>query len=297
MKYKKLRTPIKILGGKGNFRKKILVLMPKHTHYVEVFGGGASVLLGKRPVENGVEVYNDINEDLYNFFKILRDNFDELYRLIKLTPYSRVDFNKAREKWKNCDYKNDIDRAYMFYILGRMCFGGISCKTSWGSSISTTCRNISAPVSAYISNIEMLPEIYNRLITVQIDCADFRNLIKRYNEKDTLLYLDPPYLSDKRQVDTKYKYEMSFQDHENLLDICLNYSEMIMLSGYNNDLYNNRLKKFIKYEFTTSCYQVAKTRITNKKGKNIINKNHKRIECLWLNQKAYKKLISKGKYI
>jgi len=107
---KRLRSPIKYVGGKGRMITKLLQFIPKHHTYVEPFGGGASLLFAKEP--SPIEIYNDIDETLVSFFRVLRnpEKFAKFYHLVTLTPYSRAEFNTCRKTWQ--DEKDEVKRVY-----------------------------------------------------------------------------------------------------------------------------------------------------------------------------------------
>jgi DNA adenine methylase len=129
-KNQRLRSPIVWFGGKGAMVAKLLPLIPEHRIYVEPFGGGASMLVSKEP--SAVEVYNDINSGLVNFFRVLRDSrqYGRLRRLAALTPYAREEFDFCRETW--ADAEETVERAYKWFVVARMSFSGIF-GNSWGS--------------------------------------------------------------------------------------------------------------------------------------------------------------------
>jgi len=159
----RLRSPIRYFGGKGNMVAKLLKLIPAHKTYVEVFGGGASLLFAKQP--SLAEVYNDLDSDLVNLFRIIRDpsTFQEFQKLVSLTPYSREEFFYYRNILK--DSENNLERAYKYFIINRQSFAGNGDK-SWGYAITSSCRNMSVNVSDYLSSITRLPEIADRILRV-----------------------------------------------------------------------------------------------------------------------------------
>src|SRR5688572_9116143 len=113
-----LASPIHWLGGKGKMVTKLLDFFPEHHTYAEPFGGGASMLIAKDP--SPVEVYNDLNSGLVNFFRVIRDRdrFPEFLRLVSLTPYSREEYAWCNEHWES--EPDDLKKAYMWYIVARM---------------------------------------------------------------------------------------------------------------------------------------------------------------------------------
>lgn len=271
--------------------KKLLELLPPHESYrifVEVFGGGASLLFAKRP--SPVEVYNDINEGLFNLFSVLRDpeKFEEFKRLVELTPFSRKEYHHARETYN--ETKGDVERAVKWYIMARQSFGG-HFGAGWGYTIDSSSRGMAAAVSGYLSAVEMLPQIHQRIMRVQVDCDTFERVIERYDTPDTLFYCDPPYVPDTR-TQTKYPDEMTREDHERLVDILLSVEAKVMLSGYPNDIYK-RLEDagWRRVDYQTACFVAGVTRQSKRRGEGARSEQYPRTECVWMN---YDKDIEAG---
>ena len=264
--------------------KKLLPLIPQHKIYVEVFGGGASILFAKEP--SPVEVYNDLNSDLVNFFRVLRDpqKFAEFHRLVSLTPYSREEYNFCRKTWESSE--DDVERAYRWFVVARMSFGGIF-GNGWGYAVTASSRGMSKITSAWLSAIDMLPEIHERMMRVQIDNDDFRIIIPRYDTPDTCFYMDPPYVPETRKSQDVYKYEMTLQDHQDLVAMLLDVKGAVILSGYRHDTHTPlELAGWTRHDFPTACSAAAKTRYTGIQGKGAALEMVPRIESVWLNQLA-----------
>jgi len=277
----RLRSPIRYFGGKGNMVAKLLKLIPAHRTYVEVFGGGASLLFVKQP--SPVEVYNDIDSDLVNLFRVIRDlvTFQEFQRLVSLTPYSREEFYYCRDTLN--DSKDNLERAYKYFVMNRQSFAGI--ESGWGYAVTTSSRNMSAGTSKYLSTIVMLPQIADKLLQVQIEQDDFRKIIPRYDTPETLFYLDPPYVPDTRR-NGSYKHEMTTQDHKDLLKLIINIRGKVMLSGYNNDLYKSYLDDrdgWHRIDYKTACHAVGRTRNSGLQGKGMALLKQPRTESVWMN--------------
>ena len=172
-----MKPPFAYVGNKQRFLKHIIPRIPPHKYYGEVFGGSGAVLLSKSISE--MEVYNDLDSEVVNFYKVLRERPDELRRLICLTPYSR-------EEYLNSHYKidNDLERARRFFIRARMGISGLqNAKTSFGMSVTLLRRNMPATCSRYLSAIEGLEEVVVRLSKVQFENIDFRRFFKIYIRK------------------------------------------------------------------------------------------------------------------
>ena len=282
-----LRSPICYFGGKGRLVAKLLKYIPQHKYYIEAFGGGASLLFAKKPSD--FEVYNDLDSGLVNFFRVLRDEekFKKFYKEVCLTLYSKEEYNYCKNTWKNID--DEVERAYRWYIVARMSFAGNFGK-SWGFAVKEISRNMAGTVSRWLSVIELLPEIHQRVMRVQIENKHWRDLLDTYSGYDfneEFIYLDPPYLPDTRR-DGKYKHEMSYKDHKELIDYLLTHNRRVMLSGYDNDLYRRLEKKgWRKVCWEVGCCAVGRTRLTDILGKNAtFTKNQRRIECIWMNYKC-----------
>lgn len=270
-----MNSPIKIYGGKHYMLKFLLPLIPPHKTYIEVFGGGANLLLAK-PI-SPIEVYNDIDSNLVNFYRVLRDQPQELINKLSLTPCSREEFYTVRN-----DLTGDpVERAWKFFIVSRMAFAGRHHSPSFGRCITKSRRGMAMSVSSWLSSIDGLEEVHNRLLTVLIEHQDFRKLIPSCDEKDVFFYLDPPYVTKERKGKDKYKHEMSDKDHEELIDIVLNCNGKFLISGYNNEIYSRLGWERIDYE--TISYAAARTKETGLNVSGIVSETQKRIECIWKN--------------
>jgi len=263
---------------------KLLKLLPSHRTYVEVFGGGASLLFAKQP--SPVEVYNDLNSDLVNLFRVIRDpaTFQEFQRLVSLTPYSREKYNYCKDTLDSS--KDDIERSYKYFVMNRQSFAGKGDK-GWGYNVTASIRNMACSVSGYLSAIAILPQIANRLLQVQIEHDDFRKIIPRYDTPETLFYLDPPYMPDTRRAGG-YKHEMTIEDHKDLLELLLTIKGKVMLSGYNNDLYRSYLDDrdgWHRIDYKTACHAAGRTRNSGLQGKGMALLKQPRTESIWMNYK------------
>jgi DNA adenine methylase len=281
----KLRSPINWFGGKGNMVEKLLKLIPKHHIYVEVFGGGAQLLFAKLP--SPVEVYNDIDSSLVNFFRVLRDpeKFQRFHQLVSLTPYSREEYYFCRATWQQCE--DDVERAYRWFVVARMSFGG-DFGAGWGFSLNTSSRGMNKLCSDWLSTIELLPQIHTRIMRVQIEHKDFRELIPLYDTPKTLFYMDPPYIPETRRSGG-YRYEMTIDDHKELVDIILKLKGMVMLSGYRHPIYEPLEQSgWVRYDYETACHAAGKTRGTGILGDGAAKRMQPRVESAWLSPNCQK---------
>ena len=179
---------------------KLLNLVPEHQVYVEAFAGGASLLFAKQAAS--LEVLNDLDSGVVNFYRVLRDpeKFERFHQLVSLTPFSREEYCLFKATWRDCE--DDVERAYRWFVIVRQCFGGMI-GTGFGVSTKGRHGSMAAKVAGYLSAIDRLPEISQRLMRVQIENEDFRKILKRYDGPETLFYLDPPYVTDTRKTTKK----------------------------------------------------------------------------------------------
>lgn len=285
-----LRSPIKIIGGKGILRGKILPHFPKHRVYVEPFGGGGSVLLAKERSE--VEVFNDLDPRMTTLFQVIvnDENRARLIEQLMLTPYSREERLHSKNHWQ--DAEDDVARARMFFVDCRQSLGGMIDRTSWGLVTNTSVRGMAQPINAYIGAIKMLPRIAERMKAVKIYNVDYKEILEEYDGEDTLFYLDPPYPKETRR-DGWYYFEMSAEEHEKLVEEIQKLKGAAILSGYPNDTYK-KLEKvgWTRVSFDRSCNAAARTRHTQLQGDGVIKVMQGRTECLWLNPQATKETVN-----
>lgn len=243
-----ITQPLKWWGGKHYLAKKIIGLMPDHIHYVEPYAGGLAVLLEKDPT--GIsEVVNDLNSELTNFWQVLRDEgcFQRFVRLCQATPFSEAIWDRLDQIE---EYENDeVMSAWSFFVRCRQSRAG-SFKDFATLSRNRTRRGMNEQASAWLTCIEGLPSVHARLHRVVILNQEATEVIRSQDGPRVLHYLDPPYLHETRQSTCAYKYEMSEQDHSQLLDVILKCKGNVMLSGYPNDMYDQKLSGWRREDFT-----------------------------------------------
>jgi len=232
--YVGINSPLNWYGGKYYLRKKLIELFPYHHLYAEGCGGAAHVLAGKSYSQ--IEVYNDKHEGLYLFFKILRDPIlkDKLIKQLQLTPYSREEFINASDWETEID---EIEKARKFYIRTMQ---SVNTVGGWSASLpGDTANNMAGRVSRWLTNIDINIELMSkRLRKVQIENLDILKFIAKYDAPTTFFYLDPPYVSSTRVTTDNYKFEMTVLDHKCLVDILIQIKGKVMLSGYDNSIYD-----------------------------------------------------------
>lgn len=279
-----LSPPLKWHGGKSYLAKKIIDLMPPRAknpnapsaddpgwlHYVEPFFGGGAVLMANSPEGIG-EVVNDLNGELTNFWDVLKSptDFCELGEILSLTPCSQIEFERA------CNVPagtGRIERASAFFVRNRQS------RQALGKDFATlartrTRRGMNELPSAWLSAIDGLPEVHERLQRVVILNAPAVDVIRQQDGLRTLFYCDPPYMHDTRTVPDAYAHEMSEEDHKALLLTLSNISGRFLLSGYRSALYDEFAKAF--------NWRRVDFEIDNKAGGG--KTKRVMIECVWMN--------------
>ncbi|HMN10705.1 MAG TPA: DNA adenine methylase [Bellilinea sp.] len=219
-------------GGKYSHLNWLLPLLPYTTHYCEPFGGSAAVLLNRKP--SPVETYNDLDGEVVNFFRVLREQPDELIRAIGLTPFSREEFEQALSAGGN-----DLERARRFFVRARQVRTGLAQTAStgrWAHCRLTSRAGMAGAVSRWLGSVEGLPEVAQRLLRVQIENAPAVEVIRRYDSPETLFYCDPPYPHDSRGESNAYRYEMSDEGHRELAEVLHSVQGRVAVSGYRGPL-------------------------------------------------------------
>jgi DNA adenine methylase len=237
-------TVLKYPGSKNQIADKIISLFPedyRKTTYLEPFFGSGTVFFRKAP--STIETINDLDGDVYNLFLQIRNNGDTLAGLVENTPWSRREYEEAYRKTDS-----DIENARRFLIRFWFSIGSRSyCRTGWRHNIKGNNGNIAAfgelPRILQEASFRLKPKAGNM---VQIENRDAFTLIEKYNRKEVLMYLDPPYVLSARKNRRIYKREMPDEDHIRLCELINTSRAKIILSGYENGLYEHRLKNFNK---------------------------------------------------
>jgi DNA adenine methylase len=275
-----MKKPFPWYGGKEVLAPYLVTLLPPHEVYVEVFGGSGALLFAKQPSK--LEIYNDIDSGLVNFFRVMRDReqSDELQRLLQLTPYAREEYHECRRTWQ--DTSDSIEKARRWYV-GTVQSMNSSMRSGGWSSTKAPGSN---PASKWQSHIAHLPEITGRLNYVQIDHRDFATVMAAYDSPDTIFYLDPPYTPDSRMKQNCYDHEMTTEDHERMLGQIKRLRGMVVLSGYESLLYHEALTGWDYIRKSFPCSSAGRTRGTGLQGDGVILASQMRTECIWRNPAA-----------
>jgi len=258
-------------GSKFRLAPWILSFFPKHTCYVEPFGGAAGVLLQK--TRSYAEVYNDLDRSVSNFFKVIREEEtrSKLIEAVILTPYSREEFDDA---WKptNCL----IEDARRLCIRAQMGFGSAGAtKGSTGFRIDSK-RAYGTAMDLWAEYPEAIRCAGERFSRVLIENRGAIDVMLQHDAPSTLHFVDPPYVHETRVIRTNagghkgaYRHEMTDDQHVQLLESLQKLQGFVVLSGYESDLYNDHLKGWEQHK--------TRARISSGRGTAV------REECVWLN--------------
>lgn len=251
------RPLLRYHGGKWVLGKWIISFFPKHRKYVEPFGGGASVLLQKKRCF--AEIYNDLDNEIVNLFEVVRDNGDKLKRALELTPFSRYEFEKSL-----LPVEDNFEKARRTVVRSYMSFSPTAVQQNITPGFRCTKIHHSAnPGNDWKNYPDAFEKIIERLQGVVIENIDGIKLMKNHDSENTLFYVDPPYMLNtrfKKQKTKCYNFEMTDEEHELLLFELKQLKGSIILSGYENDLYNDILSDWKKVRKDTFS-DTAKARI------------------------------------
>jgi DNA adenine methylase len=264
---------IKYPGSKAGIASWIVSRFPENYQkmtYLEPYFGSGSIFFAKDP--SLVETVNDLNGDVTNLFRQVRDNCEELIYKLQYTPWSREEFDLSHEA-----ADNDIERARRFFVKCWFSIGAyLTCKNGMRMNIASDNGYVESfykklPKEIIFACERLKPKSGNY---VQIESADALMLIKKYDRPNVFMYLDPPYVPGSRKRKKIYRHEYNEARHEELLQLIGNSKAKILISGYEHDLYHDilhtwNLDKIISYDTA----------------------NQKRVECIWMNYRPQQKYL------
>jgi DNA adenine methylase len=263
------RAPFGYYGAKQRIARQIISTLPPHNAWVEAFCGSAALTLAKTPAP--IEVINDLDGQIVNVFRQLRNNSKALCRAVALTPYALEEFEMARAQGGNIE---PLEKARRFLVATMMTVNGTVDGTGAGFSFSQAYsrENREARVNRWYNLPQRLEHVVERLRNVRVEKRDARELLGMFADRPaTLVYLDPPYF-----VKREHGYAIDANDrefHVELLEICVKAKCMLLVSGYETDLYRTMLKRrdgWKKVEIETH------TRDTS-------GRDYAKTEVLWMN--------------
>lgn len=255
------RPLLRYHGGKWILAKWILTHFPAHRVYVEPFGGAASVLIQK--ARSYAEIYNDLDGEIVNLFRVVRTQGEALRTALELTPFSRVDFRESYEP-----SEDPLEQARRTVVRSFMGFGSNSHNKLTGFR-SNSNRSGTTPAHDWRNYPGNLGAIMERLRGVCIENRPGAEIMAIHDGPTTLHYVDPPYVPETRDKGGDYRHEMTDEDHRALAAVLHNLRGMVCLSGYPCDLYEELYGDWRRVE-----------RGSHADGA------RKRIEVLWMNYDA-----------
>jgi DNA adenine methylase len=255
-------------GSKFRLASWCLSYFPSHRTYVEPFGGAAGVLLQKPRAY--AEVYNDLDGDVVNFFRVVRDPDlrRQLVENLVMTPYAREEFVAAYET-----VDDPVERARRLCVRAQMGFGSAGATKPHTGFRSDTARDYGTAQSAWAKYPDRLAAIGRRFVDVLIECRPALDVVKMHDRPDTLSFLDPPYIHSTMQMGSSkkgYRLEMTVDDHAELVDVALGLKGFVALCGYPNPIYDRLVASSWKTVSTPA-------RISAGRGTAV------RTEVMWLN--------------
>ncbi len=258
---------LKYLGGKARIAKWVQGYFPPHKLYCEPFGGGAGVLLNKP--RSKVEVYNDIDGEVVNFFRVLQDpgKLAGLFRRPRLTPYARAELEKA---WDSTG-GGYVDRAWRLFVRSWLSFGARGAVADRNPGFNSARVSLMClPTAQFTSAVDSLHAVADRLRGVSIECRDAVDVMRYCDSPDTLHYLDPPYCAEDI---AGYRAGVN---HEALLEACKALEGFCVVSGYQSELYGKALAGWHVETKGERAYGQKAT-----------------MECLWISPRTWKALHRK----
>lgn len=253
-----MKQVLKYPGAKARLANWICEYIPNHSVYVEPYMGSLAVLFNKQ--RSYIETVNDLNSDVVNYFRVLRDHPAELQYLIENTPYARDEYGMAYEMTDD-----PIEKARRFCVRCWQGFGSsLRYRNGWKNGQQSRSPN---PARAWATLPETMRLAQERLVGVQIENLPALEILNRYNTPDVFAYLDPPYLEDTRKKGL-YANEMTDADHFLLLEAITQHPGRILISGYDNDLY---------------AFYLSGKRWHKVQKQSQVESGLKRTETLWMN--------------
>lgn len=249
-------------GGKFSHLNWLLPLLPDCHHYCEPFAGSAAVLLNRDP--SPVETYNDIDGEVVNFFRVLREQKEQLVEAIGLTPFSREEFYRAVSVNGNSKNLPGLERARLFYVKARQARTGLAQTASlgrWANCKNTSRAGMSGVVSRWLGGVKELPDIAERLLRVQFENRPAVEVIKLYDDPRTLFYCDPPYVHATRGDSKAYGFEMTDLQHREFAETVSRCKGKVAVSGYRCELMDKLFGSWRCVEAPPkNCHSIKKVR-------------------------------------
>lgn len=255
-------------GGKFTYLDELYQYFPvTFDHFIDLFAGSFSVSLNYPG--NVVKTANEINEEVTNFFTVLRNQPDDLLRVLKLTPVSIAEFDICWDRTGN-----DLERARRFFVRARQSFYGLGAqRKNKGIFLAKNATNAKGgeAVSKWRNAIPKLLEVASVIAeNFQITNFDYSVCIKKFDASSSFFYCDPPYPESCRKSQKDYRFEFSDLDHIELARMLQKIKGKAMISSYDNDLYNKLFSygNWLKIPLTQKINNIRTEKVQ---------------ECIWIN--------------
>ena len=257
-----MKTPITYYGGKQNMLRHILPLIPEHKIYVEPFIGGGAVFWAKTPSK--VEIINDTNQNITNFYQVVKNHYRKLQREIKATLHSRDMHRKAQVMYANPDMFSPLQRAWSVWVLANQSFASIF-NGGWAYA------NNDDGVEKRLDNKRQsfARDYALRLDRVQIECTDALRIIKVRDTENTFFYCDPPYFNS----DCGHYKGYTEHDFKELLETLAHVKGKFLLSSYPSEILKAHIEKHGWY-WTSVEKKVAVSKFSTKRKIEVLIANY-----------------------
>jgi DNA adenine methylase len=263
------RPIVRYHGGKWKLAPWIISNLPPHRVYVEPFGGGGSVLL--RKPRSYAEVYNDLDGEIVNVFRVMRDQGPLLRDVIRLSPFSRAEFQAAY-----LPSGDQVEQARRTILRSFQGFGSAAACGEASGFRANSNRSGTTPAHDWANYADHVEGLIERLRGVVIECRDAMAVMLHHDNDTTLHYVDPPYVHDTRSTKVRhndkrksYKHELSDEQHASLVAGLKQLKGMVVLSGYPSTLYQELCSNWVRIDRAAFA-----------------DGARARTECLWLNDAA-----------
>lgn len=255
-------TPFPYFGGKFYALNILLPIIHNIPHrvYVGPFGGSGVVLINKNP--SPVEVFNDLDENIVNFFLVVADpeRFERMRLRLALLPYSRkLYYRFMREYMTESD---PVERAVKWFYVVRSSFSGCVDRGGWSFSVTKSNRGMSSAISKYLTAVDRLEFIHRRLQRVQFECLDFEKVFDLYDTPQTLFFVDPPYIG----ASDSYSVPFSLDDHRRLVEVLLRTKGSWVMTCYDHEIYRPLDRVAEKKTRKLPLFSVGRTRAIGELG-------------------------------
>lgn len=284
----RLRAPFMWFGGKGAMIAKLAPLIPAAGRpYCEPYAGAASMFFSRDPAP--VEVLNDLDDRIINLFRVLQDReqFEELKHRILWTPYALAEFGRAMDILKTGS-DDPAERAWAFFVAMNQGFSGRAPSTigSWSRAFKSN-AGMAGTTNRWIMRQTMMDAWRWRLLRCQIDSRDALEVIRYWDNREAVFYLDPPYHHDTRKDKAVYTVEQYHAHHVALVETILTCQGAVVLSGYDHPVYQPLVDAGWEVtRFETVCHAAGKTRGSGLQGDGAAKAKVPRTEVVWRNPRA-----------